>query len=312
MLEVIESRDDQLKEFELVWARLRKDFRVNSEIRGHNVLRNFQGVEELRPYGLSLWARGTWMGIDLWGPSLSVPDKFNSVLAFATYSPRGGTTAALLARTQSRIGLYHDGRVFTRDGRGRPSTIEGTIKISGRPYYHVADLEDPSFFSEIVAFHRSRLNPDLRRATTGSNTGGGSGFSGGTKQGGTRSQATFDALHHPITEELRKKLKPRFGVIPCPVMNPDLLVKEQGGKTLLFEVKPSSRAHDVMLACAQLLIYNRHAKADKMVIVSEPLGTSPMVSSLTEFMAESGIFYMEYRRNKDGKVIFPLLKRIVE
>jgi hypothetical protein len=75
-----------------------------------------------------------WVGIDLWGPPIDGSAAKKNVLGFATYSQKSriGMTAAALARDAGGIALYHDGRVFTRDGRARPRGTEPMTEINGR------------------------------------------------------------------------------------------------------------------------------------------------------------------------------------
>lgn len=76
--------------------------------------------------------RHDWVGISLWGPPINGSANSKNVLGFATYSPRSpiGSTAGALARDTGGIALYHDGRVFMRDGRDRPRRPEPMTKIN--------------------------------------------------------------------------------------------------------------------------------------------------------------------------------------
>ena len=85
-------------------------------------------------FGLDFWTGHDWVGIDLWGPPIDGSADKKNVLGFPTYSPKSriGMTAAALARDAGGIALYHDGRVFTRDGRARPRGTELMTEINGR------------------------------------------------------------------------------------------------------------------------------------------------------------------------------------
>jgi hypothetical protein len=89
-------------------------------------LRGYKGSEDFAGFGLDFWTGHDWVGIDLWGPPIDGSADKKNVLGFATYSPKSriGMTAVSLARDAGGIALYHDGRVFTRDGRARPRGAE--------------------------------------------------------------------------------------------------------------------------------------------------------------------------------------------
>lgn len=107
--------------------------------------------------------RDEWVGIDLWGPPIDGSSDCRRVLGFATYSPKSpiGMTAAALARDAQGIALYHDGRVFTRDGRPRPHRNEPMTNINGRLYNRIASIDDDCFFDRVMEYHFSRLNSNL-------------------------------------------------------------------------------------------------------------------------------------------------------
>lgn len=158
-----------------------------------------------------------------------------------------------------------------------------------------------------MEYHFSRLNVDLGAGGRRSGKKG-SGMDAGPATGGERSSAVFTAQHNPLTIALWKQLEALgYAQCPCDVVTPDLLV-EKNGKSVLFEVKPSALSHDLMLACGQVLVYNEHAKADRMVIVSAKANRSGYGEGLARVMKKNRIGFSPYRKTDDG-YIFEGLER---
>lgn len=308
---IVESKESQLKIFRALHERMKKRF-ADHEPDNEYYLRGYKGSEDLAKFGLDIWIGQKWLGIDLWGPPIDgTPDNKN-VLGFATYSAKSGIgrTAAALARDAGGIALYHDGRVFTRDGRARPHGSDPMVKINGRLYHRIAYIEDPDFFDRVVDYHFSRLNPDL--ASNGGRTGKkGSGLDAGPAKGGVRSSAVFTARHNPLTAALWEQVEDLgYTLRTCEGVTPDLLV-EKNGKSALFEVKPVARTHDLILACGQVLVYNEHAKADRIVIVSERPNFSKYAGKgIARVLKKFDIAFIPYRKTKNG-YIFKGLEQII-
>jgi hypothetical protein len=79
------------------------------------------------------------------------------------------------------------------------------------------------------------------------------------------------------------------------VVSPDLLV-EKNGESVLFEVKPLASTHDLILACGQVLVYNEHANADRMVIVSEKADFSRYGEGIDRVMKKFDIGFVAYKK----------------
>jgi hypothetical protein len=90
------------------------------------------------------------------------------------------------------------------------------------------------------------------------------------------------------------------------LVTPDLVV-QKGGTSILFEVKPLSRSHDLMLACGQVLAYNEEVKATQTVNVSEPSKFSAFGQLIARSMKKHNIHFIEYRNTGNG-FVFPELK----
>ncbi|SCB21905.1 hypothetical protein GA0061099_100367 [Bradyrhizobium yuanmingense] len=309
---IIKSKKAQIEVFERLHARMKKQF-TGHEPDNKYFLRGYKGAEDLAGFGLDFWIEFKWMGVNLWGPPLDGSHGNRNVLGFATYSARSGIgrTAAILARDPEGIALYHDGRVYARDGRARPHRDEPMIQINGRLYYRIAYVDDDHFFDRILEYHFSRLNVDLGAGGgRGGTKGRGTGMDAGPAAGGERSSAVFIAQHNPLTIALWKQLEALgYKKCPCDVVTPDLLVKKNA-RSVLFEVKPSALSHDLMLACGQVLVYNEHAKADRTVIVSAKAGVSGYGEGLARVMKKNGIAFVPYRKTNDG-YIFEGLERIL-
>ena len=279
---------------------MRKRFSADEQFGNYDLLRGYKGSEDFAEFGLDFWMRLDWVGIDLWGPPIDGSGGQRNVLGFSTYSPnaRIGTTAAALARDAKGIALYHDGRVFTRDGRARPSRAEPRTEINGRAYHKIAYVDDYNFFERVMEYHFSRLNPDLTKIKVSRKTKG-SGMDAGPTKGGARSSATFTALHNPITKALCQLVEDLGYVVRrCDDVSPDLLV-EKNGKSVLFEVKPSAATHDLILACGQVLVYNEHANADRMVIVSAKPDLSGRNQGIARIMKRFDIGFVPYKKVGD-------------
>jgi hypothetical protein len=310
---IITSKQTQLEIFRGLRGRMKRRFSHHGPGDEHK-LRGYKGSEDLAGFGLDFWAGDTWVGIDLWGPPIDGSAENKMVLGFSTYSSNSkiGLTAAALARDKGGVALYHNGRVFTRDGRARPYRSEPMTEINGRLYHRIAYIEDPHFFDRIVDYHFSRLNPDLRSG--GARTakkGKGSGLDAGPENGGRRSSAVFTAQHNPLTTALWEQVE-AFGYVlrTCEGVTPDLLA-EKNGKSVLFEVKPSARTHDLILACGQVLVYNEHANADRIIIVSEKTNFSQYAGKgIARVLKKFDIAFVVYRKTKD-RYIFVDLDRIL-
>jgi hypothetical protein len=268
-------------------------------------LRGYKGSEDVAVFGLDFWIGFKWMGVNLWGPPLDGSDDNRNVLGFATYSAESGVgqTAAVLASDKGGVALYHDGRVYARDRRARPHRDEPKIEIDGHLYYRIAYVDDDHFFDRILEYHFSRLNPDLGAGGGRKGKKGGSGLDAGPSKGGVRSSAVFLARHNPITTALCEQVEALgYALRPCEGVTPDLLV-EKNGKSALFEVKPVARTHDLILACGQVLVYNEHAKAHRMIIVSERPNLSKYAGKgIARVLKKFDIGYIAYRKTDDGYV----------
>ncbi|WP_316235400.1 MULTISPECIES: hypothetical protein [unclassified Bradyrhizobium] len=311
-LTIIKSMQSQLEIFKALHSRTKRQF-SSHEPDNEYFLRGYKGTKERSGFGLDFWIGLKWMGINLWGPPLDGSAHNRNVLGFATYSANSGIgrTAAILAREGRRVALYHDGRVYARDGRARPHRDEPMIDIDGRLYYRIAYVDDAHFFDHVLEYHFSRLNVDLGAAASrGEKKGKSSGLDAGPAAGGERSSAVFTAQHNPLTIALWEQLEALgYAKRPCEIVSPDLLV-EKNGKSVLFEVKPSPLSHDLMLACGQVLVYNEHAKADRMVIVSAKAKLSGYGEGLARVMKKNDIGFIPYRKTDDGYV-FDGLARIL-
>lgn len=309
---VINSKKQQTEIFERLHTRMKKQF-TGHEPDNEYFLRGYKGAEDLAGFGLDFWIGFKWMGINLWGPPLDGSQGNRNVLGFATYSAKSGIgkTAAILASEKGRIALYHEGRVYARDGRARPHRDEAKIEINGRLYFRIACVDDDHFFDRVLRYHFSRLNPDLRSGGGRGGNKGGSGLDAGPPKGGVRSSAVFLAQHNPLTTALWKQVEALgYALRACEGVTPDLLV-EKNGKSALFEVKPAARTHDLILACGQVLVYNEHAKADRMVIVSEKPDLSRYAGKgIARVLKKFDISYVPYRKISDG-YLFEGLERIL-
>jgi hypothetical protein len=310
---IIKPKQLQVKILQNLHDRLKKQFSRDEEIGKYNCLRGYKGPKEFTEFGLDFWLKGDWVGIDLWGPPIDGSADTKNILGFATYSPnsRIGLTAAALARDARGIALYHDGRVFTRDGRARPRRIDPMTEINGRAYHKIAYIKDGQFFDRVMKYHFSRLNPDLsagKTATKAKVTG--SGMDAGPAKGGMRSSATFTALHNPITVALYEHVKQLgYSRRTCDGVSPDLLV-EKSGRSVLFEVKPSASTHDLILACGQVFVYNEHAKADRTVIISAKADFSGYGEGIARVMKRFNIGFVTYKKTDEGYT-FENLKHVL-
>jgi hypothetical protein len=309
---IVKSKQSQVEIFRQLHARMKRRF-ARHAISHANNLRGYEGSDDFAPFGLDFWTGIKWIGIDLWGPPIDGSPDSRRVLGFATYSPnsRTGLTAAALARDAQGIALYHDGRVFTRDGRARPYRNEPMTDVNGRLYHRIGYVDDDHFFDRLMEYHFSRLNSNL-----GSNKNRvqkkakGSGMDAGPASGGVRSSAVFTAHHNPLTIALGERLE-GLGYVPrtCDGVTPDLLV-EKNGKSVLFEVKPSALTHDLILACGQVLVYNEHADADRKVIVSAKANLSGYGSGIARVLKKFDIGFVVYRKTWKGYV-FDGLERVL-
>lgn len=274
----------------------------------------FKLSERYTGYGLkiSTGPKRHWNGLELFGPDLSGSDERRNLLGFYVRSPNTGVgrTASLIAVEKQESSLFHTGKVYTRDGRGRPFSRK-IVEIDDRQLYFVSRLNDRRFFEKIVDFHLSRLNDDLARNALNSPTNLNKGFDPGVSLGGTRRMATFEARHHPIAIALKEQLE-RLGyrLASCDTVTPDLLVKKKSAQ-FLFEIKPEARPHDLMLACGQVLVYGFHLKADRRFIVSKELKKEKLGLAIAKFLEEQGIKYIPYIKDA-GQVKFPNLSKQLE
>jgi hypothetical protein len=311
---IIKSKQSQREIFHELHERMKGGFSHHEANNEYYFLRGYTGPADFAGFGLDFWIGHEWVGIDLWGPPIDGSADSRNVLGFATYSPKSqiGLTAAALARDERGIALYHDGRVFTRDGRARPHGNEPMVDINGRLYHRIAYVEDPHFFGQVVEYHFSRLNADLGSGGAGAGKKGkGSGFDAGPANGGRRSSAVFTAQHNPLTTALWEEVKALgYMLRTCEGVTPDLLV-EKNGKSALFEVKPSARTHDLILACGQVLVYNEFAKADRIVIVSEKANFSKYDGQgIAGVLKKFDIGYIAYRKAK-GRYVFENLECVL-
>jgi hypothetical protein len=96
----------------------------------------------------------------------------------------------------------------------------------------------------------------------------------------------------------------------CEGVTPDLLA-EKNGKSVLFEVKPSAQTHDLILACGQVLVYNEHANADRIIIVSEKADFSQYAGKgIARVLKKFDIGFVAYQKTKD-RYIFADLDRVL-
>jgi hypothetical protein len=242
---IIKSKQSQLKIFQELHENLKKRFSSSEKSDHYDFLRGYKGSDDFAKFGLDFWMRHDWVGISLWGPPINGSADSKNVLGFATYSPRSpiGSTAGALARDTGGIALYHDGRVFMRDGRDRPRRPEPMTKINGRSYHKIAYIDDKHFFDRVMEYHFSRLNSDLSAGNA--KTKGevkGTGMDAGPANGGVRSSATFTALHNPITVALCETVKALGYVLrECNGVTPDLLVEKKASRNWKFGESVSQR-----------------------------------------------------------------------
>jgi hypothetical protein len=181
-------------------------------------------------------------------------------------------------------------------------------EINGRAYHKIAYVDDDEFFDRVMEYHFSRLNPNLTKVKDKKKIKG-SGMDAGPTKGGVRSSATFTALHNPITKALCRQLESLGYVVrPCDDVSPDLLV-EKSGKSVLFEVKPSASTHDLILACGQVLVYNEHANANRMVVSAKP-DLSGRNQGIARIMKRFEIGFVPYKKEGE-QYIFENLKHIL-
>lgn len=130
---VIKTKKKQTEIFERLHDRMKRQF-TGHDPDNEYCLRGYKGREDIIGFGLDVWIGFKWMGINLWGPPLDGSQGNKNVLGFATYSAKSGIgkTAAVLAHEGRQVALYHDGRVYARDGRARPHRDEPMVEINGR------------------------------------------------------------------------------------------------------------------------------------------------------------------------------------
>ncbi len=307
MLQRIKSKVSQREALTQLLGTLKPRFAKHEDYGTVVILRNYIGASGFSDFNLRLWMHWDWVGLQLEGASSTGGEK--NLLGFATYSPKskGSLTAAAFATDKQGTALYHDSRVFTRDGRDRPWLPSPMTNISGHRYHKIAYINDPSFLERVVEYHNSRFNSYLGKTSDQKTR---KGFDPGTSHGGTRSEATFTARQSPIAHELLRKLKALgYKIRDCKIAAPDILV-EKGKTSVLFEVKPWATTHDLILACGQVLIYNEHASASRLVVVSEKRKATRFSEGIDRFMKRHEIYFLPYEK-EGNRYLFKNLRDIL-
>lgn len=222
----------------------------------------------------------------------------NRLLQFTTFSPFSikGRVAAGIATDGNGVFLVHSGKVFPRDGRGRPFSLKEWT-ISGKPYFGVCDLSSSDCISRIIDFHVSRspvsLSSFIEAGVVPVNSK--AGIDPGAQKGGWRSGGQFDARHAPIVNALRQQLENAgFKVIRSKVVRPDIFV-EKMGKKVIFEIKPDALATSIFQAIGQVICYSAaNAPCERYVVCPKIDASVPTGSLIYDVMGENGIKKIDF------------------
>lgn len=306
---VLDLEKDQRNALEKMLKLMETKFNLRKDKKHNIALSNYKNNKALDAFSIE-FGFGGYLGLYLMGPGMSPTGRDQSLLQFVVrreYKTSRSNPTAILLEQNDRIQLYHSGRVFNGDHRPRP-TMSKTYQIHGHDYYKIGNIDDDNLFEKIMNFHISRFNS--QNGYNNASLGDRVGFNPGAVLGGIRSEATFDAKHHPITTALKNAItKLGFKEDSCKIVRPDLLV-EKNGKKILFEVKPFSSSHELILALGQLLVYNQVVKADKLYLVSDGMfGSTKFALLIRNFLPVHDIRYLSYYMNENG-IYFTDLEKI--
>jgi hypothetical protein len=296
------SEAEQRKYIPLIESRLAK---AADEVR--NNWKNERSGYVFSNFVIWFYTKATeWLGMELLDEANQDTDR---KLQFTTFSPKSGTgqcAAAFLEEGESLF-LLHDGRVFPRDGRARPSA-EHYIKVGNKNYYVVCDLKAENFFDGIIEFQLSRGNPDLAgdKVISECQEPSASGFDPGPENPGKRTGGATEARQAPIVKALMLKFEER-GFKPQRVISarPDLFLENRKGDTILIEVKSDSKFNSFCTAIGQIQCYSIENKSDRKFIVSPKIDPQSSLSRIViKVMAKNQIEHFHFELN--GKdIIFP-------
>ncbi len=210
------------------------------------------------------------------------------LLVFSAWSDKTGagrTAGGVAVDEGGRYYLIHDGRVTPSDRRARPTW--NVILQLHKQYYVIGRLESPQLFNNIIAYHRSRLDPGSDPEPEPHPT-----FDPGPKGTGERASTIWSAKHHPLSIAFKKNLDSSCNLLKAKNCRPDFYINK-GGENFVVEVKPDNRLQSIVTAIGQVLFYSAVTGASRRVIVCPPLSFETVWGeSLADVVKTNGIDFI--------------------
>jgi hypothetical protein len=174
-----------------------------------------------------------------------------------------------------------------------PKQIWGVLKKNGPAYLDRLGV--------LLGYRDFSNNKPLKKKKKGKKR---SGEDAGPSNGGTRSEATWEARHSPLVKEIKLAVlnTERWSLHQSSDWKPDIIFKSKSSnRILLIEVKPDSSTHNIITAVGQVICYRSSLKEYTSIIAAP--GMLLLSKKLCNVMRDSKIKSLDLDRNVSQQMV---------